>query len=186
MAEESDQEENNEDEKSKGNKKKIILFILLVLFLIGISVGGTLLAVKLLTPEPEQVVKVDEEGNPIESEIDGVEVEEEKPKLPAIYFPLKPPLIVNYEARGRQRFLQAEITVMAREDDVIEAIEIHMPMIRNSLILLFSGQVYEELQTDEGRELLRQAALVELQGIMEKEIDKPGIEKVLFTNLVMQ
>jgi flagellar FliL protein len=59
-------------------------------------------------------------------------------------------------------------------------------MIRNSLILLFSGQVYEELQTDEGRELLRQAALAELQTIIEKELGKPGIEKVLFTNLVMQ
>jgi flagellar FliL protein len=114
------------------------------------------------------------------------EVEELKPKLAAIYFPLKPALIVNYQARGRQRFLQAEITIMAREDDVIEAVEMHMPMIRNSLILLFSGQVYEELQTDEGRELLRQAALAELQTIIEKELGKPGIEKVLFTNLVMQ
>jgi len=187
MAEENDQEENNEEEKPKGNKKKLIFFGLLVLLLIGISVGGTLLAVKLLTPEPEPVVELDEDGNPIEPVIEGEEaVEEIKPKLPAIYFPLKPPLIVNYQARGRQRFLQAEITVMAREDDVIEAIEIHMPMIRNSLILLFSGQVYEELQTDEGRELLRQAALAELQSIMEKEIGKPGVEKVLFTNLVMQ
>ena len=95
-------------------------------------------------------------------------------------------MIVNYQARGRQRFLQAEITVMAREDDVIEAVELHMPMIRNSLILLFSGQVYAELQTEEGRELLRQLALLELQEIMEKELGKPGIEKILFTNLVMQ
>ncbi|MGH1441247.1 MAG: flagellar basal body-associated FliL family protein [Cellvibrionaceae bacterium] len=185
MAEENDQEDNNEEEKPKGNKKKLILFAVAVLVLIGISVGGTLVAVKLLTPEPEVVVELDEDGNPIDPSTEGEE-EPEPPKLPAIYFPLKPPLIVNYEARGRQRFLQAEITVMAREDDVIEAIEIHMPMIRNSLILLFSGQVYEELQTDEGRELLRQAALVELQSIMEKEIGKPGVEKVLFTNLVMQ
>lgn len=185
MAEENDQDENNEEEKPKGSKKKIILFALLVLLLIGISVGGTLVAVKMLTPEPP--VELDEEGNPIDTDAAAAEeVEAEKPKLPAIYFPLKPPLIVNYEARGRQRFLQAEITVMAREDDVIEAIELHMPMIRNSLILLFSGQLYEELQTDEGRELLRQSALVELQSIMEKEIGKPGVEKVLFTNLVMQ
>lgn len=184
MAEEEN-DQGAEEEKPKGGKKKLILFALLVLVLIGVSVGGTLLAVKLLAPEPEPVVKLDEDGNPIEV-TEGEESEEEKPKLPAIYFPLKPPLIVNYMARGRQRFLQAEITVMSREDDVIEAVEIHMPMIRNSLILLFSGQVYEELQTDEGRELLRQAALEELQAIMEKEIGKPGIEKVLFTNLVMQ
>jgi flagellar FliL protein len=184
MAEENEgQEENNEEEKPKGNKKKLILFIALVLGLIGASVGGTLFVVKMLSPEPEPVVELDEEGNPIEAE---GEEEVEPPKSPAIYFPLKPPLIVNYQARGRQRFLQAEITLMSRDDDVIEAVELHMPMIRNSLILLFSGQVYSELQTEEGRELLRQAALLELQGIMEKELGKPGIEKVLFTNLVMQ
>ena len=186
MAEENEQEENSEEAKPKSNKKKLILFVLLVLLLIVVSIGGTLLAVKLLTPEPEVVVELDAEGNPIEPAIEEAEVEEIKPKLPAIYFPLKPALIVNYQARGRQRFLQAEITIMAREDDVIEAVEMHMPMIRNSLILLFSGQVYEELQTDEGRELFRQAALAELQSIMEQELGKPGIEKVLFTNLVMQ
>jgi flagellar FliL protein len=184
MAEEDDQE-NSEEEKPKGNKKKIIIFVALILLLIGISVGGTLLAVKMLMPQPveEEVVELDAEGNPI---VDAEEEEEVKPKDPAIYFPLKPPLIVNYQARGRQRFLQAEISVMTRESDVIETIELHMPMIRNSLIMLFSGQVYEELQTEEGRELLRQDALVELQTILEQELGKPGVEKVLFTNMVMQ
>ena len=182
MAENTDNQGDGNEEEQPKNKKKFILFIVLVLFLIGASIGGTLLAVKMLTPEPEAVVELDEDGNPIVED----EEEAESSKLPAIYFPLKPPLIVNYQARGRQRFLQAEITVMAREDDVIEAVELHMPMIRNSLILLFSGQVYAELQTEEGRELLRQLALLELQEIMEKELGKPGIEKILFTNLVMQ
>jgi flagellar FliL protein len=184
MAEEEEQE-NSEEEKPKGNKKKIILFVALILLLIGMSVGGTLVAVKMLMPqsEEEDVVELDAEGNPI---VDVDEEEAAQPKPPAIYFPLKPPLIVNYQARGRQRFLQAEISVMARESDVIEAIELHMPMIRNSLIMLFSGQVYEELQTEEGRELLRQDALLELQSILEKELGKPGVEKLLFTNMVMQ
>lgn len=183
MAEDDEKNEDAAEEgASKGGKKKLILFALLVLVLIGVSIGGTLVAVKMLAPEPEPEVALDEDGNPIPEG----EEEAEKPKAPAIYFPLKPPLIVNYMARGRQRFLQAEISIMAREADVIEAVEIHMPMIRNSLILLFSGQIYEELQTDEGKEILRQQALVELQGIMERELGKPGIEKVLFTNLVMQ
>lgn len=177
-----EQKDNTEEPGAKSGKKKLILFIILVLVLIAISIGGTLAVVKFLTPEPEPTIILDEDGNPV----DEPSVEEEAPKLPAIYFPLKPPLIVNYQARGRQRFLQVEISLMAREDDVIEAVELHMPMIRNSLILLFSGQIYEELQTDEGRELLRQDALLELQGIMEQEIGKPGIEKLLFTNLVMQ
>jgi flagellar FliL protein len=194
MADDRDKREgdNTEEEKPKSNKKKLIIFVALVIALIAISVGGTLLAVKLLTPAPEVAVELDENGNPIvvdevsAEEPEQEEKEEIKPKLPAIYFPLKPPIIVNYQARGRQRFLQAEITIMTRDDDVVEAVELHMPMIRNSLILLFSGQIYEEIQTEEGKELLRQAALSELQAIMQQEIGKPGIEKVLFTNLVMQ
>ena len=75
---------------------------------------------------------------------------------------------------------------MARENQVIEAIELHMPMIRNSLVLLFGGQIYEELQTAEGKELLRQQALEQLQALLQQEIDQPGIEQVLFTNFVMQ
>lgn len=171
-----------DDEQPKSGKKKIILFAVLGILLIGLSVGGTLVAVKFLSPAPEPEVVLDEDGNPIDPEQDLEEVV----KSPAIYFPLKPPLIVNYEARGRQRFLQAEVSVMSRDSEVIEAVELHMPRIRNSLILLFSGQVYEEMQTDEGREILRQQVLAEMQNIMEEEIGKPGIERVLFTNLVMQ
>ncbi|ODS22997.1 flagellar basal body-associated protein FliL [Candidatus Endobugula sertula] len=162
-------------------KKKIIIFVVLAVVLIGVSIGGTLFAVQMMTPELETAAVLNDDGKPSSSE-----TEETNIKKPAIYLPLKPPIIVNFQARGRQRFLQAEITLMAREDDVIEAVKIHMPMIRNSLILLFGGQIYEELQTEAGRELLRQQALEELQAVMEQEMGKPGIERLLFTNLVMQ
>ena len=108
------------------------------------------------------------------------------PDKPAIYYPINPPIIVNFDARGRQRFLQAELALMTRDTDVVSAIELHMPMIRNSLILLIGGHLYEELQTAEGKELLRQQCLQELQRLMQQEIGKPGIEQVLFTNFVMQ
>jgi len=104
----------------------------------------------------------------------------------AIYFPLKPAIIVNFQARGRQRFLQADVTLMMRDDEVVEAIETHMPMIRNALVLKFSSQTYADMQTEQGRERLRQESLEELQKIMLQEIDKTGIEKLLFTSFVMQ
>ena len=75
---------------------------------------------------------------------------------------------------------------MTRDKEIVEAVELHMPMIRNNLIILFSGQTYNELQTDEGRELLKQDALKEVQNIMQQEMGRPGIEKLLFTNFVMQ
>lgn len=178
-------EENEEaTEEGSGGKSKLIIFIVIGVVLIGLTIGGTLLAVKMLAPEPEPEVQVDADGNPIPAEGEVEEVSTSK--NPAIYFPLKPPIIVNFQARGRQRFMQADVSLMTRENDVIEAIEIHMPMLRNSLVLKFGAQEYEEMQTEEGREILRQDALKDLQEIMKKEIGKPGIEKLLFTNLVMQ
>lgn len=104
----------------------------------------------------------------------------------ALYYPLRPPFVVNFEHRGRVRYLQVSITLMARDPAVIEAVQQHMPLIRNRVILLLGGEDFEELRTDEGRELLRLALLEALQEILEEELGKPGIEQVLFTNFVMQ
>ncbi len=175
MADEEDVAEGEEGGKKTG-KKKILLLALVGVLLIGLSVGGTLLAISLLGPKPEETEEMMvEDEEPIEEAL-----------LPAIYYPLKPPIIVNFNARGRQRYLQAELTLMTREEDVIAAIELHMPMIRNGLVLLFGGQSYEQLQTAEGKEILRQEALAEIQRLLEQEIGKPGVEQVLFTNFVMQ
>jgi len=166
------------EEESGGGKKKLIIMIVVGLVLVGLSVGGTLFALQMLGGD-----EAAEGGDPAAVE-EGAPVEEVK--LPAIYFPLKPTIIVNFNARGRQRFLQAEVSLMVREEDVVAAIEEHSTMLQHGLLMLFSGQDYSELQTAEGKELLRQMALAEVQGMLEQEIGKPGVEQVLFTNFVMQ
>ena len=172
--EDADSENTEESEAGSGNKKKLIILVVLGLLIIGISVGGTLAVVTMMSPPPPQD-ELAEDVEPVET-----------PPPPAIYYPLKPPIIANFDVKGRQRYLQAELTLLTREGDVVSAIELHMPMIRNALVLLVSGQLYEELQTAEGKEFLRLQCLQELQNILQKEIGKPGVEQVLFTNFVMQ
>ncbi len=183
MADEEEDEGAEEGEEKEGGggggKSKLILLIVLGLVVIGASVGGTLLVLSMLKEEP-----VLEEG--MEEGMEGEAAMEEEVKKPAIYYPLKPSIIVNFEARGRQRFMQADLTFLIRDDDVIAAIELHMPMIRNALVLLMGGQLYEDVQTAEGKELMRVQCLQEVQRLLEQEIGKPGVEQVLFTNLVMQ
>lgn len=176
MADENEVTEDGAEDSGKSGSKKFILMGIVGVLLIGLSIGGTLVALKMLAPEPPPL----EDGGIAES------VEEEVVKQSAIYFPLKPAIIVNFQARGRQRYLQADLTLMTRENDVIEAVETHMPMIRNALVLQFGGQVYADLQTAEGKELLRQQALENIQNLLQQEIGKPGVEQVLFTNFVMQ
>ncbi|WP_045860413.1 flagellar basal body-associated FliL family protein [Teredinibacter purpureus] len=170
-----DNTEGSEEAAPGGGKKKLITLIVMALVIAGISVGGTLAALKFIMPPP-----------PEPTAEEGAEEDLEPPRLPAIYYPIKPAIIVNYDAKGRQRYLQAELTLMVREEDIIGSIELHMPKIRNGLNLLIGSQIYEEIQTAEGKELLRQQCLQTLQDIMQEELGKPGIEQVLFTNFVMQ
>lgn len=154
-------------------KKKWILLGAALLGVIVISAGATVAALKFLAPAPaSEAVALDPNVPP--------------PQPPAIYYPLKPAIMVNFNVRGRQRFLQAELTLMMRDGSVISAIELHQPMLRNALIMLIGGQSFEQLQTAEGKELLRQSCLQEIQRLLQQEIGKPGIEQVLFTDFVMQ
>ncbi len=161
------------DTKKSGSKKKLVVMIVVGLLIVGLSVGGTLFAVKLLSPTDPEVS-------------DTPDVVEDPPPPPAIYFPLKPAVIVNFSNKGRQRFLQVELTMMTREEDVVSAIELHQPMIRNALVLLIGGQIFSDIQTAEGKELLRQQCLQEVQRLLEQEIGKPGVEQVLFTSFILQ
>lgn len=206
LDDDSDNEKGQEEGASTKNRITLILLIAVGVLLVALSVTGTLLAVQLMKPEPmaadasatdaAAVVEsgeagteepgVEEGADPALAEASTEGEEQAEPKKPAIYYPIQPPIIVNFDARGRQRFLQAELALMTRDQDVISAIELHMSMIRNSLILLIGSHLFEELQTAEGKEILRQQCLQEVQRLMEQEIGKPGIEQVLFTNFVMQ
>lgn len=174
MAADDQTEEQNENVKdTRVGKKRIALLALAGLLIVALSVGGTLVAVKLFGPDTTE----ESEQAPASGEA--------LPK-PAIYYPIKPPITASFSVRGRQRYLQAEITLMMREDDALSAVELHQPMLRNALVMIINGATYEEIQTAEGKELLRQQCLQELRRLLEQEIGKPGIEQVLFTNFVMQ
>lgn len=75
---------------------------------------------------------------------------------------------------------------MTRNPAVVNVVEQHIPLIRNNFIALFSAQEFEEVATTEGKEALRQAALEEIQNIINDEMGEPGIEQVLFTAFVIQ
>lgn len=102
------------------------------------------------------------------------------------YFTLDPNLIVNFEGGGRVRYLQLGIELMTRDEQALEALERHAPVIRNDLILLLSDKTYDELMTRNGKEALREAALEQVQAVLSERYGGPGVEKLYFTNFVMQ
>ncbi len=105
---------------------------------------------------------------------------------PAIYFPLEPAFVVNFKDRGRTRFLQVTMEVMARDPQIIEDIQMHMPLIRNNILLLLSNQDAEKLHSSEGKEEIRKTVLEEMIAILAEETGRVKVEGLYFTSFVTQ
>lgn len=116
----------------------------------------------------------------------GEQVAVTPPLGPVQYLDLAPAFIVNFPHQGRQRFLQANISVMSRDPAAIAAVSQHMPVIRHNLINLLSAQMLLVFEDPTGVEVLRQLATQEVKQVLVREIGREGIEEVLFTNFVMQ
>ena len=161
--------------KSKDSLKNILLFTLAAIVLISITMGATVYFLG------DTVL-----GKESETRDDGVGQSDQKLLAPPKYLAIKPAILVNFQNPKRARFLQVTVEVMSRQEKVIEAVKHHLPVIRNSLVFLFSSQDAAVISSREGKENLRQQVLVEIQHILEEQIGEPGIEDVYFTSFVMQ
>lgn len=166
--------EGGEKTGGKGKLKLIILIVVILLLAIGGSVGATLFFLgKGKSAEPEQAAEESGESAPAV-------------KQPAIYEPIAPAFIANYNYQGRQRYMQVSVALMARDQAELDALKVHMPLVRNRLVMLFSGQDFGALMTPVGKELLRSQATTVVQELAQKETGKTVVEQVLFTNIVLQ
>lgn len=99
----------------------------------------------------------------------------------------KPSFVATLKsADGKRHFLRTFVEAKSRDQDVVDALTLHMPLVVSRLNHLFSSQSFDELQSIEGKEKLRQASTQLVQEFLQEKIGKPGIEKILFTDFVMQ
>jgi len=160
-------EKTGEEEQAK--KKSPIMFIVIILVAVLASAGGTWFLL-----QPEEVVEVTEE-----------EATEEVIQK-ALYHNLRPPFIVNAMTGNKSRYLQADLTIMSRNQPVIEAIINHAPLIRSRINNLLVDQDFLTMQTQEGKEELAENLRVLVEQVVQEQDDLTGVESVLLTNFVMQ
>ncbi|MBL8258792.1 MAG: flagellar basal body-associated FliL family protein [Candidatus Competibacteraceae bacterium] len=173
--------------KKGGGFKKILLIVVGALVLIGGAVGGTLFFTGALH-KPAEAASEHKPAAKASAKSGGGHGAEAAPATGqlAIYQPLDPPFIINFEDQGILRYLQIGLSVMSRDKVVIDAVNNNMPQIRNNLILLFGNQKVETLSSNEGKEKLRALALEQVQTVLNQEIGEPGIEAIYYTAFVMQ
>jgi flagellar protein FliL len=105
---------------------------------------------------------------------------------PTIYKEIQPALVVNFQGSGRIRYVQVGVVISSTEQRTIDAVERHMPVIRNNLIMLLSDKTYEELNSREGKEQARREVLDSVRQVLHERAGESNVESVYFTSFVMQ
>ncbi len=159
--------EGNEAAAAKG-KKPIILFAVIGLVAVGASVGGTLFFMQ--SAEPAEIAAEPEVTT----------------EATAIYHSIRPAFVVNFLTENKSRYLQADITLMSRNEAAVEPVIEHGPLVRSEILQYLSDQNFTQLRSDEGKENIRIQLKELLNGALSEQAGTGGIESVLLTNFVLQ
>lgn len=156
---------------AKKNRLKLVIIVVIALLLaIALSAAGTWFFLNKDKPEQSEVA-----AQPVATV-----------KQPAVYEQLEPPFVVNFHADGRTRYMQVSLALMARDPQQLATLKVHMPALRNQLVMLFSSQNFDQLYAPLGLDLLKQQVTASVQDLAMREVGAPVVEQVLFTNFVMQ
>jgi flagellar FliL protein len=155
--------------EESGGKTKLLMIIIAVLLLAVIGLGVFMFM-----------------GN---SADDAEAVAESSVKQSPIYYSIEDPFIVNFSKQSNDavRYMQVKMKVMARDQAVIDAVQLNLPAIQHELLMLLFSQKYDDLQTSEGTQQLQQACLETINRIIHADSDVSGdLEAVYFTSFIMQ
>lgn len=155
-------------------KKKIILGLAAFLglaIIVGGSVGASLYFTGAFDDEPPAAAAMPAEELPPEN---------------TYYYNVQPEFVVNFQGSSRVKFLMIEMAVATHDEKVIPVLTDHDPELRNVLLDLLSEQDAEELKTAEGKQALREEALVLVEDIVNRHYEPESVHDIFITRLVMQ
>lgn len=189
MADEDLDLDSGEEELPRSSKKMLIIIIIGVLLLVIVAVLGTLFLTGSFDEQSDQVETSQSADDGDGGEQDG-EGDADKNNSESFaelsYWPLEPPFVLNFEGKSKARYMQIGLEVSTTSDKAIQAVKKHMPVIRNEIVLLLSGQKYEEMVTPDGKEQLRAELIETVNNILNQHKVKKGIDNIYFTSFVMQ
>lgn len=155
-------------------KQKIILGLAAFLglaIIVGGSVGASLYFTGAFSDKPDMAAAIPEEDLPPEN---------------TYYYNVQPEFVVNFQGKSRAKFLMIEMVVATHDEKVIPILSDHDPEVRNSLLNLLSVQDADNLKTAEGKQALRDEALMLMEGIVGRHYEAEKVHDVFITRLVMQ
>lgn len=182
MAEEDNIEAEEADEANEaksGGIKKIIIIAVLGIILVGAGAGGALF---LLGGGDEEMMDAEEIIADEEKEEKDVMIED----AAAIYLDLHPAFVANFTGDSKKKYMQVYMVALAKEQESIDKLEMHMPAVRNNILMALSRKTSEDVATVDGKEKLRKEVLEVVRDTMIEKVGKADIEDLYFTKFVAQ
>ncbi|MCG3725400.1 flagellar basal body-associated protein FliL [Vibrio cincinnatiensis] len=117
---------------------------------------------------------------------DAVRSQERATLDPVSYVNIAQPFVFNVSGENRGRMVQVKVQLMVRGSKNENLARYHSPLVESTLLATFASATVEQLRTTSGRTELRDKATEDIKAAMIQVVGEPVIERVLFTDFVMQ
>lgn len=152
--------------------KKIIIIAVAGIVLVGAGIGGAMFFLKSPQSSEEEQMAEEEMMKPDIKEV--------------IYENMHPAFTINFNEGSKKKFMQVYMVAMFYDMESRDSFKMHMPVVRNNILMLLSGKDSDELSTSEAKEQLRKDALQAAQSVMQERYGEDMVKDIFFTKLVMQ
>lgn len=110
---------------------------------------------------------------------------EEKPK-PPVFVTLETFTVNLQSDGGSEHYLQVGIDLKVTDPSVVDLVKLHMPEIRNSVLLLLSSKNAEQITSLEGKQKLSSEIQEQINKPLNAKATSKGVTGVYFTSFVIQ
>lgn len=160
-----------ETEAPKGKKKLIIIAVAAVVLVLGIGAAAFVFLGSDDASQTSQQTMTQQSGTPEE---------------PVSYVNIAQPFLFNVTGDGKGRLVQIKVQLMVRGTKNDGLAHYHSPLIESTLLGTFASATVEQLRSVNGRVELRDKATEDIKASLTRAVGQPVIERVLFTDFVIQ
>mgnify|MGYP000380354142 CR=1 FL=1 len=182
-----DATEETAEDSGEGKKKsplKLIIIIVLALVILG---GGGFFGWQFFMAGDEEAAQETAESGEAGEKAEGKagekgEGEKKGPTIPGTVLDLQP-FIVNLADPAGKRYLKLKLAIDAKDEKLKQEIEVRVPQIRDSILLLLTSKSYADIAPVAGKIRLRN----EILKIINRSLTGVGsVHAVYFTEFVVQ
>jgi flagellar FliL protein len=149
------------DPKQKPKGSNLVLMVVSVVLLLGMGAGGAAWYFR----------QVQDGATPV--------------KKPPVFVSLDT-FTVNLQPEHSEQHLQTNLTLKVENIEAVGLIKLHMPEVRNRILLLLSSKAASEIVGTDGKKELAAELLAEINQPFSEDNSGKVVESVLFTSFVIQ